>query len=37
MGGLSTEVENTTKNVVIESAIFDSVKVRKTSKKIYWP
>ena len=34
MGGLSTEVENTTKNVVIESAIFDSVKVRKTSKKI---
>lgn len=34
MGGLSTEVEPTTKNVIIESAIFDSVMVRKTSKKI---
>ena len=34
MGGLSTEVEDTTKNVIIESAIFDSVMVRKTSKKI---
>jgi phenylalanyl-tRNA synthetase beta chain len=34
MGGLSTEVENTTKNIIIESAIFDSVMVRKTSKKI---
>ena len=34
MGGLDTEVENTTKNVIIESAIFNSVKVRKTSKKI---
>lgn len=34
MGGLDTEVENTTKNVIIESAIFDSVRVRKTSKKI---
>ena len=34
MGGLNTEVEETTKNVVIESAIFDSVKVRKTSNKI---
>ena len=34
MGGLSTEIENTTKNILIESAIFDSVKVRKTSKKI---
>ena len=34
MGGLTTEVENTTKNVIIESAIFDGVKVRKTSKKI---
>ena len=34
MGGLTTEVENDTKNVIIESAIFDSVKVRKTSKKI---
>lgn len=34
MGGLTTEVENDTKNVIIESAIFNSVKVRKTSKKI---
>ena len=34
MGGLETEVEENTKNVIIESAIFDSVKVRKTSKKI---
>jgi len=34
MGGLETEVESTTKNVVIESAIFDSVKVRLTAKKI---
>ena len=34
MGGLNTEVEETTKNVIIESAIFDHVKVRKTSNKI---
>ena len=34
MGGLDTEVEETTKNIIIESAIFDSVKVRKTSNKI---
>ena len=34
MGGLSTEVEDTTKNIVIESAIFDGIKIRKTSKKI---
>jgi len=34
MGGLETEVESTTKNVVIEAAIFDSVKVRLTAKKI---
>lgn len=34
MGGLDTEVEKFTKNIIIESAIFDSVKVRKTSKKI---
>ena len=33
MGGLSTEVEETTKNIIIEAAIFDSVMVRKTSKK----
>ena len=34
MGGLSTEIEDTTKNILIESAIFDSIKIRKTSKKI---
>ena len=34
MGGLDTEVEETTKNVIIEAAIFDSVKVRVTSNKI---
>ena len=34
MGGLSTEVEEDTKNIIIEAAIFDSVKIRKTSKKI---
>ena len=34
MGGLETEVENNTQNVIIEAAIFDSVKVRLTSKKI---
>ena len=34
MGGLETEIEDDTKNVIIEAAIFDGVKVRKTSKKI---
>ena len=34
MGGMDTEIEESTKNVLIEAAIFDSVKVRKTSKKI---
>ena len=34
MGGLDTEIEETTQNVLIEAAIFDSVLVRKTSKKI---
>ena len=34
MGGLDTEIENTTTNIIIEAAIFDSVKVRYTSKKI---
>ena len=34
MGGLSTEVEQDTKDIVIESAIFDNVKIRLTSKKI---
>ena len=34
MGGLDTEVLDDTKNILIESAIFDSVSVRLTSKKI---
>ena len=34
MGGLTTEVEPDTKDIIIEAAIFDSIKVRKTSKKI---
>lgn len=34
MGGLDTEIQNDTKNVLIEAAIFDGVKVRLTSKKI---
>ncbi len=34
MGGLDTEVTEQTKNVIIEAAIFDSVKVRMTSNKI---
>ena len=34
MGGLSTEVEMNTKNILIEAAIFDNVSIRLTSKKI---
>lgn len=34
MGGLDTEISENTKNVIIEAAIFDGVKVRITSKKI---
>lgn len=34
MGGLDTEITEKTKNVIIESAIFDSIKIRKTSKEI---
>lgn len=34
MGGLSTEVEEDTKNIVIEAAIFSPVLIRKTSKKV---
>ena len=34
MGGLDTEVESDTKNVIIEAAIFNPVKVRMTSNKI---
>lgn len=34
MGGLDTEITENTKNIIIEAAIFNSVKVRKTSNKI---
>lgn len=34
MGGLDTEITDNTKNVIIESAIFDGVRIRKTSKEI---
>lgn len=34
MGGVDTEITENTKNVIIESAIFNSVKVRKTAQKI---
>ena len=34
MGGLDTEITENTKNIIIESAIFDSVKIRNTSKQI---
>ena len=34
MGGLDTEVTSDTKNIFIESAIFDSVTVRNTSKRV---
>ena len=34
MGGLETEITEKTKNIIIESAIFDRVKVRRTSNTI---
>ncbi len=34
MGGLDTEITDKTKNIIIESAIFDGVKTRKTSKEL---
>lgn len=34
MGGLSTEIEENTKNILIEAALFNSIKIRKTAKKI---
>ena len=34
MGGLETEITEHTKNIIIESAIFEPVKVRKTAKEI---
>lgn len=33
MGGLTTEIEEDTKDIIIESAIFNPTLVRKTSKK----
>lgn len=34
MGGLTTEVEEDTTDIIIESAIFNSASIRKTSKKV---
>ena len=34
MGGYDTEITEKTKNIIIESAIFDGIKIRKTSKEI---
>ena len=34
MGGENSEVSNSTKNIVIESAFFDPASVRKTAKKL---
>ena len=34
MGGYDTEITENTKNIIIEAAIFDSVKIRRTSNKI---
>ena len=34
MGGYDTEITENTKNIIIESAIFDSVKIRRTSNAI---
>ena len=34
MGGLDTEITGKTKNIIIEAAIFDQVKVRRTSNSI---
>jgi len=34
MGGLNTDVDNTTKNILIESAIFDATSIRYTSSRL---
>ena len=34
MGGLDTEIDENTKNVVVECAIFNPINIRKTSKKL---
>ncbi len=33
MGGLNTQIDDETKNVVLESAIFDSIRIRKTAQR----
>ncbi len=37
MGGENTEVDETTKNILIESAIFDPVRIRTTSRRLNLP
>ena len=37
MGGVNTEVDENTKNILIESAIFDPVSIRYTSRKLDLP
>lgn len=34
MGGLNTEIDNNTKNILIESAIFDAVSIRNTANRL---
>src|SRR5574344_125160 len=34
MGGLNTDVDNTTKNILIESAIFDAISIRYTASNL---
>ena len=34
MGGASTEIDNNSKNVVLEAAVFDGKSVRKTSSRL---
>ena len=34
MGGLNTEIDNNTKNILIESAIFDGVSIRNTANRL---
>ncbi len=34
MGGIDTEIENDTKNILIESAIFDNVSIRNTANRL---
>jgi len=34
MGGLNTEVDENTKNIIIESAVFDSVSIRNTAQRL---